>query len=237
MTIIISSLSLALSGYTFWATRAAPFRPKVLTTGRVGVLRTPPPYLMPRVSMRLLFVNEGARRGYVGNVALVISGANSSEAPQYFGAMFEDIAEMNYAEEQQESTQWVEFSSFPLGPGESILKRVVFIPNEADVEFFPEMGDYQLVLYTVEEGGRNWVRQKVETVTFSDQEVKMLSAPPATNPASGSTQLATYTSKPLKHRVDLLKKLETTHERSNSSKFRRISTFLSHISKLNRASH
>lgn len=231
--IVISSISLALSGYTLWLTRAAPFKLKVLATGRVGVLRTPPPHFVPTISMRLLFVNEGARRGYIGNVALVISGSHTSK-PQLFGAMFEDVADINFAEEQQKFTQWVEFASFPLGPGESITKRVVFRPNEATLEFFPEADDYQLILYTVEEGDHNWKRQNVETVTFSGQEVRALSPAPADMLATSPTSFATYTSKPLKHRVDLLKKLETTLA-GQKSKHRYLSGLLSRISKLKRA--
>lgn len=209
MPIIISIVSLALSLYVLWATRVAPFKLKVLITGRVEFIRTPPPNLLPRISMRLLFINEGARRGYVDNVALAVTDAHSAKIPLLFGALFEDVTEVNYAKEQQNIPHWVAFPSFNIGPGESLIKRVVFVPYDADVKFSPEAGDCSITPYTAKVEGRNWKRWKTVTVTFSEQNVENLS--PILSPLLSPNQIpqSAYISMPLKHRVTLLAKLKT----------------------------
>jgi hypothetical protein len=207
-----------LSLYVLWATRVAPFKLKVLVIGRVEFIRIPPPNLLPRISMRLLFVNEGARRGYVDNVALAVSDAHSTKSPLFFGALFEDVAEINYAEAQQKSPEWVAFSSFCLGPGESLVKRVVFLPNDADIKFFPEAGDCSLTPYTVKTGDHNWKRWKTVTVVFSEKDIETLSTNFTPLSATGHTLQSSLISLPLKHRVALLARLETNFVKRSSSR-------------------
>ena len=205
LPIVISLISFAISAYTLWSSRLAPFKLRVLATRRVDFIQTPAPNSLQRIVMQLLFVNEGARRGYVGNVAIAIRSDNFNKGALFFVALFEDIGEINFAKEHQDSPKWIAFSTFALNPGEALLKRIVFLPNEADKLTY-KAGEYTLTLYTVEEGKQDWERRQSVSITLSEQNVSALSQTSAALPASNVVP-SSLCSVLIKHHADILKKL------------------------------
>lgn len=209
LPIVISLISFAISAYTLWSSRLAPFNLRVLATGRVDFIQTPAPNSLQRIAMQLLFVNEGARRGYVSNVAIAISGDNVVKSPQFFVAFFEDIDAINFAKEHQDSPKWITFSTFTLNPGETLLKRIVFLPKDtADAKLTYKAGDYTLTLYSVEEGKQDWKRRQSVSITLDEQGELALSQTNVALPTSNVIP-STLHSVWIKSHTNILKKLDT----------------------------
>ena len=209
-----SFFSLLISSYVLWATRLAPFKLEVVFTGRVQFLRTPPPNCLQRISIQLLFVNKGARHGYVDHVALAVhTGVDLTKPGELYVALFEDVVDANFAEERQNNPHWVAFSSFHLAPGEATVKRIVFLPNQSGTKLLTKVGNCWLTPYTINVGKQNWKRWKSHAVTFNDETVRILSCV-QDHPSSGGVVDSKLHSLPLMQRVNSVKNLENRLTRS-----------------------
>lgn len=176
LSIIISFFSLVISGYVLWSSRLAPFKLRVMPSRRIDLIQTPPPASLVKIVIPLLFVNEGAQRGYVTNVGASIGDDNG--ACHSFVALFDDVSEVNFAVENMESVKWGAFSTFCINPGETILKRLVFVPNDEDsFNFHYRVGTFSLTLYTIMDGWPDWNRQFSTTFELTDETVATLVRP------------------------------------------------------------
>ena len=176
LIIIISFVSLGISGYVLWSSKLAPFKLRVLTSRRIDFIQTPPPRSLVRIVIPLLFVNEGAQRGYVTNVGVSIADDNG--AFYSFVALFDDVSVVNFAIENIDSPSWSAFSTFLINPGETILKRLVFVPNdENSFNFHYRVGKFTLTLYTIIDGLTDWKHQLSTTFELTEETVASLICP------------------------------------------------------------
>ncbi len=206
LSFVISIISLGISGYTIWSSRLAPFKLRVLTTRRIDFIQTPSPGSLVRIVIPLLFVNEGAQRGYVTNVGVSIDGHGASHS---FSALYDDVSEMNFAVEELDSVKWGAFSTFCINPGETILKRLVFVPNDVySFNFRFRAGKFNLTLYTVTDRLTDWKHQLSTTFELTEEVVTDITRP-KTALASGVTS-SSLCSVLLEHEAALLKNLPRT---------------------------
>jgi hypothetical protein len=135
-SLIVSLAALLVSVYTFWITRVAKFKLNVVATARVELTSNPqsPGAKQPGIIMQLLFSNKGAHLGYVHDVAVSICKAGSKSEPVLFRSLYEHIEESLNLTGKLPPPKLLAFTSFPVEPGETVVKKVVFVPIDSQVE-------------------------------------------------------------------------------------------------------
>jgi hypothetical protein len=149
-SVVLSLAALLISIYTFWVTRVAKFKLNVAATTRIELTSNPQSTgaRQPGIIMQLLFSNKGAHLGCVHDVAILISKAHSKSEPILFRSLYEHIEESLNLTDRLPPPKLLAFTSFPLKPGETIAKKIVFVPIDSELEFHFEQSIYVLVPYT-----------------------------------------------------------------------------------------
>lgn len=173
--IALSTLALGVSAYTLWAARLAPFRLSLATTGR-AVLTNNPSYPGGRqvaVGLRLLFTNEGARHGYVRDLAVAMNRAGSDDAPLLLRSVYEQTDDTLNATRDLPPPKLTAFTSFAVKPGETVMKTVFFMPFDRHRDSAYQLAQYSFTPYS-RVHHREWVAWKPITVAVSDEDLAAL---------------------------------------------------------------
>jgi hypothetical protein len=174
LPVLISIFSLILSAYTLWTTKLSPFHLAVMHSGRVDL--TSNPLRANRqlgISLQLAFFNDGATQGYVGDAALVLRKADSPGKPILLRGVYEILEDTLNLGKESPPPKMLAFTSFPVKPGETIMKKLVYVPDDSESELRFERAVYLLIPYTIEiammKQWQDWPAIKFE-VTEGDLE-------------------------------------------------------------------
>jgi len=212
VSIILSLASFIISVYVLWTTQLAKFRLDVASTARVE-LTTNPQSLGAKqagIKMQLLFTNKGANLGYVHDVAIAIS-KNGTKPKEIIllRSLFESLDETLNLTNQLPPPKLVAFSSFPVRPLETVIKNIVFVPNDSNIDFKFEMGTYTLTPYTKGlKSKEKWRKWDSLDVDINSEDIRMLGQTLVT-PMVGGGQFVKWLlqSKPTNYAENALKEL------------------------------
>ena len=215
MPVAISFLAMFVSGYTLWTTKLAPFKLKVISTGRLVLTGNPnsPGATEPAIGVQLLFSNNGANQGYVDDIAVVLRKSGSDARAVLFRSVFEQIEDtLNFTNELP-PPKMVTFKAFPVKPGETVAKEVMFVPFSPQPEWKYELAKYSVVPYTLE-AGKPWKVWEAMDVEVKQEDLRSLNQTVAT-PSDGGKQFVKWalTSLPTTSRERSLKDLESEIEK------------------------
>ncbi len=212
ISIILSLASFIISVYVLWITQLAKFRLDVASTARVELTSNPqsPGAKQAGIKMQLLFTNKGANLGYVHDVAITICKSSSkSKEIILLRSLFESLDETLNLTNQLPPPKLVAFSSFPVRPSETIIKNIVFVPVDPQIDFKFETGKYSLTPYTKglkrKEKWRKWDTLEVDVTS---EDISVLGQTLVT-PQAGGGQFVKWLlhSKPTDYAENALKEL------------------------------
>ncbi|MDQ3805050.1 MAG: hypothetical protein M3416_14630 [Acidobacteriota bacterium] len=215
LPIILSFVAVCVSGYTLWSTRLAPFDLNVVSTGRVVLTSNPlsPGARQPAISVQLLFTNNGAKQGYVNDVALVLRKLDSEIKPVLFRSLYEHIEDSLNFTNQLPPPKMIHFISFPVKPGETIAKKVVFVPFDFQTEVNYERAKYSVTPYVIE-SGKKWKAWNAVDIDITQEDLQSLGQTVAT-PVEGGRQFVKWVhhSKPTTQQEASLSNLKSKIEK------------------------
>lgn len=215
-SLIVSLASLLVSVYTFWVTRVAKFKLNVVATARVELTSNPqsPGAKQPGIIMQLLFSNRGAHLGYVHDAAMSICKVGSKSGPVLFRSLYEHVEESLNLTGKLPPPKLLAFTSFPVEPGETVVKKVVFVPVDSQVEFNFEQGTYLLAPYTRVQKLK-WKKWDATEIEINEDDLHALGKTEAVFTGDGSQFVKWLIhSKPTKHANVALQALRSKVEGS-----------------------
>lgn len=177
IAILLSLASFLISIYTLWVTRLAGFALNVAPTARLELTTNPnsPGARQPGVILKLLFTNKGAHLGYVHDVATTVCKISHQSKPTLFRSLYEYIEESLNLTSQLPPPKLLAFSSFPILPSETVVKKIVFVPFDSQIEMKFEQGRYQFAIYTRDiKSGRKWRQWKTVEVDITADDLLVL---------------------------------------------------------------
>lgn len=186
--IVVSIVSFVISVYTLWTTRLAKFSLSVVSTARVELTANPQSLgaKQPGIMMQLLFTNRGANLGYVHDVAVVLRKVDSPSTPVMFRSLFENLEDTLNLTEQLPPPKLVAFTSFPIRPSETIIKKILFVPFKPEPELKYEKGKYLFIPYTRDVArGHKWKKWDTIEIDIDEGDLSVLGKTVATPTAGG----------------------------------------------------
>jgi hypothetical protein len=123
-------------------------------------------------------------RLYVNDVALVLRKLDSDAKPVLFYSLYDYIEDTLNFTNQLPAPKMAAFLSFPIKPGDTVAKTVVFVPFDYQAAVSYELGRYQVVPYT-EETGKGWRASAAVELEITQDDLQALSLIKATPTPSG----------------------------------------------------
>jgi hypothetical protein len=158
LPLLISFASLIISLSTLWYTRLEPFNLKVVHSGRVDLTSNPTrPNQHLGMGLQFVFNNDGARQGYVQDMALVLKKADESPKGVFLRSVLEMVDDSLNLGKEIPPPKLQPFVAFPVKAGETVVKKFVFVPDDPNSDAKFETGRYDATPYTREAGaGKDW---------------------------------------------------------------------------------
>ena len=141
----IAILALLVSIITLYLTHLKPFSPKIYSAGRYSISINPQNSSQIAISPILVFANEGAKKGVIENLALIIKTPKDEKFLLMPHLILTDL-KINTTREKSKSLEAEAFVKFSLGSEEVIVKQVMFIPPSIE-RFILSPGKYLIDVF------------------------------------------------------------------------------------------
>lgn len=156
--IIISTASLIISFVTLWYTKLSPSKLIVSDAGRIELTSNPiRANKQLGLALQAIFYNEGAQQGFIQDMAMVLQRSDSSSGPILLRGALELADDSLNLGKELPAPKMSAFTAIPVKGGETVVKRLIFLPDDPNSEIRYAVGKYTLTPYTIEAGpGEDW---------------------------------------------------------------------------------
>ena len=138
----IAVAALAISGWLLYKDYIQPFQLNVRPAGRITISKNPYSEGLSQDSIQLdlIFTNQGARRGIVEDVALVVK---SNGKHGIFRSLAEQTDRSLNLQKELVPPKLETFIGFQLAKAESTIHRIVFVPHSESAIVQLSVGTYE----------------------------------------------------------------------------------------------
>ncbi|MBI5294789.1 MAG: hypothetical protein HY869_04890 [Chloroflexi bacterium] len=210
--IVFSAISLLLSLFTLWVNRYSKFKLEVVSTSRINLTKNPHSLgaKHPAIVLQLLFTNKGAQLGYVNDIAISLKNRDSKNQSIVFRSLYEQIEDTLNFTDQLPPPKLTAFLSFPIKSGETVAKKIWFVPAQFEEVVKFEEKKYIITPYTSDTTSKGWNIWEEIQVDINKEDLQEINKTTATPTAGGGqfVKLMVH-SKPTVKAEEMLKALET----------------------------
>jgi hypothetical protein len=173
----VAVVSFVMSLYTLYFTYLRPFAPHATAAGRVVLLKNPFSSGLKHAALMLdiIFTNRGANRGVVEDVAISLDRGGGSYPLVLRSLAIDRERRLNLAGGWP-APELETFLAFEIGPGESVAKRVLFVPVDATSDLAFEARSYDASLWMWTSRRDDWQRSDSLAFSVDDDDLKSLSS-------------------------------------------------------------
>ncbi len=129
----IAIAALLVSSWLLYREHVRPFRLCVQTAGRITICKNPFALLKHgAVLLDVLFVNRGAKRGFVKDVAISVQGEGGTELLRTLAVARDRSMNLQKA---LATADMETFIGFELAQDEAAVRRLLFVPRKSTSQF------------------------------------------------------------------------------------------------------
>lgn len=192
-TALIAVVALVLGIFNAWQSHLSPFSLVVRDTGRLEWSMDPRNISEPAVFLDLVFTNAGACRGFVEQLAFRAALEEVSHRVTTFVPIYTALdRSLNLGKELPPPT-WEPFTGFTLGPKESLVRKIGFVPFKVPSGFEYKEGVYALKLFVLTSGRKGWRMIETLRYPFEKTDLEQLQKIMATPQRDGRRQVQWFT--------------------------------------------
>lgn len=183
LAIVIAAGALALSGFLLYRNHFRGFRLIVRNAGRITVGKDPLSKLTrPYLAADIVFSNDGSSRGVVEDVAITLTSHTINVLFRSFLVITDRTKQW---QKELMPPKAESFISFDLGPGQSMVKEISFVPADDNAEFTLDAGEYQATIWAMPSINQKWEKYDSFPFTISQEDVDEINKSSITSQPDG----------------------------------------------------
>lgn len=193
VAILLSSIAISLSLVTYWNDTLKPFKLDLFDAGRVELTVNPykAPNMEPAILVELIFINKGAKTGFVQDAALKLKFPNGED--YLFRSIVVSTDRTLQFGENLEPPKLESFVGFNIPGRNSVYKHIMFVPDKPiQTDLYPA-GIYNVEIFAISGGKKDWKSFGSFSFSVDNNDLEILSKMAFTKEPDGRYFIKWYT--------------------------------------------
>ena len=169
----IAVAALAISAVLLYKDYIKPFSLDVRPAGRITISKNPFSEGLSQDSIQLdiIFTNQGARRGIVEDIALVVKAKDKLGV---FRSLAEQTDRSLNLQKELVHPKLESFIGFQLAKSESLIHRIFFVPHSASAIVQLSIGTYDADVWVKSTESKKWIKKDFMNFTIDAEDIESL---------------------------------------------------------------
>jgi len=169
----IAVTALAISAWLLYKDYIQPFQLDVRPAGRITISKNPfsEGLSQDSIQLDLIFTNQGARRGIIEDVAVVI---NANGKQSIFRSLAEQTDRSLNLQKDLVPPKLESFIGFQLAKSESLIHRIFFVPHSASAIVQLSIGTYDADVWVKSTESKKWIKKDFMNFTIDAEDIESL---------------------------------------------------------------